>query len=96
MAKYSTTNRGVAVEGEVFLPSRCIEEATECSLCIMIYKGEKESVTSGRKYYDLAFLNSERAETLLRGDIDVEVVDSDDERDSTEDVDPMEMSQRVR
>ena len=67
VVRYRTKVADTSVVGEMFLPLRCREEATNAIPCIMIFKGEKVS-KKGLKYYNLMFISVEGADAVLAPD----------------------------
>ena len=49
----------------MFVPERCAAEAEGKLPVVMLYRGEKDSKKSRRKYYDVRVMDAARVEQML-------------------------------
>ena len=62
---YESMVGGKLTQGEMFVPERCAAEAEGKLPVVMLYRGEKLSKKTRRKYYDVRVMDTARLEQLL-------------------------------
>ena len=63
---YESMVGGKLTRGEMFVPDRCAAEAEGKLPVVMLYRGEKESKKTRRKYYDVRVMDTARLEQMLK------------------------------
>ena len=63
---YESMVGGKLTRGEMFVPERCAAEAEGKLPVVMLYRGEKDSKKTRRKYYDVRVMETARLEQLLK------------------------------
>ena len=63
---YESMVGGKLTRGEMFITDRCAAEAEGKLPVVMLYRGEKESKKTRRKYYDVRVMDTARLEKMLK------------------------------